>query len=336
MAKNSPLISVIVPVYNVEKHLKKCLNSLLLQTYDNLEIICVNDGSEDDSLKILKQYAKKDERIKIITQENSGQSHARNRGLEAAKGDYVSFVDSDDWISLTLYKKFVNALNSTDKFFDIYMFNYTSYEEKPDIEGFVNKNGLLYNMWTEKNGIAPDNVYQLSDCNDIFSGNMAIWNKIYKKELLDNIRFEENYIFEDQLFHIQTLTEAKGIYINPEVQYFYRQNFGSTLHSLGGNAFDIFLIQKRIRDVLTDKGLYDKYKYCCLHHNYMDCVGLLFKIVLPLKKKFYDRACENLKEIDGIDIAKVKNLHQSEIYFDMISLTYEDFMEKYIALIVNK
>ena len=95
---NSDLISIVVPVYNTEKYLPKCLDSLLGQTYKNLEIICINDGSTDGSLQILEDYAKQDNRIIVLSQENAKQGAARNRGLDIAKGEYVTFVDSDDWI----------------------------------------------------------------------------------------------------------------------------------------------------------------------------------------------------------------------------------------------
>lgn len=324
MIKN-PLISIIIPVFNVEKYLGRCLDSLILQTYSNLEIICINDGSEDNSLKVLNKYSKKDYRIKIIEQENQGQSHARNTGLKSAKGEYISFVDSDDWVSLTLYKKFVNALNQSDKEFDTYMFNYTSYYEKPNINQVVNRNGLDAYNWELK----PDNIYTPNDCKDPFSGNMGIWNKIYKKELLNNIEFEENYIFEDQLFHLQTFLDSNSIYINYEVQYFYRQTKISTIHTLGGNVFDIFLIMDRMETLLREKGIYEKYKYNFLQHKYNDYTGLLFKAVLPLKEKFYNMASDDLKKMSGFEPEKIKKLLNSHIYFDMLGLTYHQFMKKY-------
>ena len=98
----SSKISVIVPVYNVEKYLKRCLNSLVNQTYTNIEIICVNDGSKDNSLNILNEYAQKDNRIVVISQENQGQGIARNKGLEIAKGDYIGFIDPDDFIDVAI------------------------------------------------------------------------------------------------------------------------------------------------------------------------------------------------------------------------------------------
>ena len=106
----APLISVIIPVYNVEKYLRRCLDSVVAQTYRNLEIICVDDGSVDESGKICDQYAVRDARIKVIHQENQGLSAARNRGLDAAEGAYIAFVDSDDYILEDMYKKMLDKL----------------------------------------------------------------------------------------------------------------------------------------------------------------------------------------------------------------------------------
>lgn len=108
------LISIIVPVYNVEKYLEHCLNSIINQTYKNLEIILVNDGSTDNSLEICESFKQKDSRIKIITKGNGGLSSARNEGLKIAKGNYISFVDSDDWIDADFIKALYNNLISTD------------------------------------------------------------------------------------------------------------------------------------------------------------------------------------------------------------------------------
>ena len=106
---NKPLISVVVPVYNVEQYLKKCLDSIIKQKYNNLEIIIVNDGSTDNSQKICQEYVKKDKRIKLITQKNQGLSAARNTGIDNAHGKYISFVDSDDYLDL----EFINELYNT-------------------------------------------------------------------------------------------------------------------------------------------------------------------------------------------------------------------------------
>ena len=109
MAENNIKVSIIVPVYNVEKYLAQCLDSLINQTLKEIEIICVNDGSKDNSAKILTAYAQKYVRIKIINQTNQGLSAARNNGISVATGEYIGFVDSDDWVDIDFYKKLYSA-----------------------------------------------------------------------------------------------------------------------------------------------------------------------------------------------------------------------------------
>ena len=122
---DEPLISIIVPIYNSAEFLEECLNSLMLQTYENLEFICVNDGSSDYSYDILREYREKDTRFVILNQEHYGISRARNSGFNLARGEFVSFIDSDDRISLSLYRKF----SKLDIKPDIYMFNACEYDK---------------------------------------------------------------------------------------------------------------------------------------------------------------------------------------------------------------
>ena len=123
MSKENLKLTVILPVYNVEKYVAKTLDSIILQTYKNLEIICVNDGSTDNSLEILKQYAEKDSRIKIIDQANRGLSGARNVAMEVMTGDYFTFMDSDDWIQLGAYQKAMDIIKQEERPIDIIVWN---------------------------------------------------------------------------------------------------------------------------------------------------------------------------------------------------------------------
>ena len=118
-------ISVIIPVYGVEKYIRKCLESVINQTYKNLEIIIVNDETKDNSIKIVEEYIK-DPRIRIINKKNEGVAQARNCGLKQATGEYISFIDSDDWLELDLYEKLISNLENED----ILVFNYNMYNEK--------------------------------------------------------------------------------------------------------------------------------------------------------------------------------------------------------------
>ena len=127
----NPLISVIVPVYNVEDYLISCMDSIINQTLENIEVICINDGSTDESLKILKEYEKKDERVKVYSKQNSGQGTARNFGLENAIGEYVLFVDSDDWIDIETCEILYDVAKSKE--LDLLIFLATNFDDENNV-----------------------------------------------------------------------------------------------------------------------------------------------------------------------------------------------------------
>ena len=196
-------ISIIVPVYRVEKYLDRCIESLVNQKYKNIEIILVDDGSPDNCPKMCDEWAKKDSRIKVIHKENGGLSDARNYGLNIATGDYIGFVDSDDFVSVEMYKTLIELLESNDA--DISICQYAKFS-KGSIPAFTNE---------EKIHIFRDSNETL---NHLFCGNIpvvnAVWNKLYKKELFDGIRFPVGLIFEDRFItHKIILKSRKSVVI---------------------------------------------------------------------------------------------------------------------------
>lgn len=334
MSKN-PKISVIVPVYKCEKDLSKCLDSLILQMYDNLEIICVNDGSPDNSQQILDEYALKDKRIKLLAQENRGQSSARNFGLANATGDYVSFIDSDDWVSLCLYKKFVDIINELEETIDIYTFNGAHYYEKPDMRITDVRTFFDINKWRRR---SEKNIFKFADCTSPFSGNMSICNKIYRRNfLLDNkCKFEENIIFEDQLFYYTTFICADNIYLNSDIQYYYRQSEHSTMHSLKDNVMDIFTVINSIRNLLIEHDLYDRNKYALLQHKFKQYSYLLFVAAENIREEFYNKGKEDLAQeiTNDFNMEIVNKLIDVNLYHDMSAMSYQDFYNKYKKFVI--
>lgn len=212
-------VSVIVPVYNTEGFLQKCLDSLTNQTLEDIEIICVNDGSTDNSLKILQEYATKDKRIKIINQENKKQGAARNAGMKIATGEYIGFVDSDDWIDLDFYEKLYNA--ATGHNFDIAL--------GTNIRAKKNVNKKRLNITDEKE---YKTVQEKFDVN-IQWKNPCPTNKIYRRELFSkhNIKWPEGVFCEDKLFTIKAVYYANGIVTVPNVNYYYFDNPKSTVNN---------------------------------------------------------------------------------------------------------
>ena len=200
-------ISIIVPVYNTAKYLDKCIQTLINQTLENIEIIFIDDGSEDNSVEILKNYAKKDKRIRILKQNHKRQGAARNYGLSIAQGEYIGFVDSDDWVKLDMFEKLYYQAKETDS--DIVMCSMNTFEDGTN-KIIVNTYNTLdiFNQKFFENTFTPQDTL-----NFIFNISVSPYNKIYRKSLIDknNIKFPENIYFEDNAFFFQSWLNAKKI-----------------------------------------------------------------------------------------------------------------------------
>ena len=215
-------ITVIVPVYNVENYLRKCLDSIMVQTYKNIEIIVVNDGSTDTSGEICKEFSGMDHRIIYIEQENAGLSAARNTGLNNMSGDYVTFVDSDDWIEQdyieTLYKKIVEYQA------DIAVGNYYSYNEDEETYYFHIYADAYYEKVYDNISIF-ENLYESHEMKSFAL--ISAWGKLYKAKLFDYLRFDKGKLGEDGYFNQKIyLSVNKVVYLNKGL-YAYRQRSGS-------------------------------------------------------------------------------------------------------------
>ena len=252
------MLSVIIPVYNVENYLNECLDSVTSQTLDDMEIICIDDGSTDNSPDILKEYSKKDKRIKIITKENGGQATARNLGIEEAQGEYIAFVDSDDFIEPTMFEKLYTK--SKDNNLDIAMCKIATYDNQTE--------EIKNNVWYYMLGVFRDfekGIFNHKDTKE-FTCHIAVtpYNKIYKTTLLkeNNILFPEGLIFEDEKFFYDTYLRAKRVSIVDEFLYYYRINRkGSTVDTIKDNDFsDIVPISKLIRETFKETDNYEDYK----------------------------------------------------------------------------
>ena len=216
-------ITIIVPVYNVEHYLDKCLDSLINQTYKNLEIIVINDGSIDNSGIICQEYAQKDNRIVYIEKENGGQSEARNMGLDRMTGSYVTFVDSDDWIELDyveiLYKKI------TEYQADIAVGNYYSFNEAEGMYYF-HIFGDSYHEKVYDNVSIFENLYESQEMKSFAL--ISVWGKLYKADLVKHLRFDIGKLGEDGYLNQKIyLLAEKTIYLNKGL-YAYRQREGSS------------------------------------------------------------------------------------------------------------
>lgn len=302
----NPLISVIVPVYNSAKYLRKCLKSLIYQTYSNLEIICVNDGSTDNSLDILNEFKSSDSRIIVIDKVNEGTAAARNVGMDNASGDYISFIDSDDWVFLTLYSEFVNYINQAKTDVDIYMFNISSYVKGEN--DIIPRTLLNLSEWNNHKDTYT--VHDFDDCMKPFSHNMSACNKIYKKRFLQNegIKFPVGLRYEDTCFCIKACLRSKSILLNPNIFYRYRNVAdGSVMSSVSPKVFDVFKIFDIIDDEIDSLGVYETYKYALFQHKFSLYIQLYFNCPHDLKEKYYTEMKARLLQ------AEEKNL-EPQIY----------------------
>lgn len=214
-------ISVIVPVYNVEKYLSKCVDSIINQTYHNLEIILVDDGSPDRCGEICDEYATKDNRIKVIHKKNGGLSDARNAGIEVAEGGYIAFVDSDDYIASDMMDVLYHRLIKDGS--DMALCNFKYIDEKgEEIEERKNKSPIKDEVIT---GI--DGMKKLSQDKNWYY--VIAWNKLYKKEIFDNIRFPKGKIHEDEFVIHHIMHACKRISCVALELYYYLQRQGSIM-----------------------------------------------------------------------------------------------------------
>lgn len=239
-------LSVIVPIYNSERYLEKAIKSILSQTLHDIEIICVDDGSSDNSVNILERLAKTDERLVVLKKENGGQSSARNAALDIAKGQYIGFVDSDDTIPADYFE--------------------TLYSYAVNFDADIVQCGVL--MISENNHhICPwpfnKDIWLLETRNPYLNklfltySSGFVWNKIYKNELFDNkLRFIEGIYWEDNPFILEICQKAKNIVSINDVCYHYLQRNGSTVHSKGAKVhFDLLTSVEHIIYFLNNNGV---------------------------------------------------------------------------------
>lgn len=213
-------LSIIVPVYNVENYIRKCIKSIINQTLKDIEIIVVNDGSTDSSIEKIVDLIEKNNNIKILNKKNGGLSSARNEGLKIAKGEYVAFVDSDDWIAKDMYEKLYNLACENNA--DIVQCDYiNAYSEddyiKVDNKEYINKytgEQVLHHLYDER-----------------FIKTVVVWNKIYRRNLFDNISFPEGKLHEDEFTTYKLIHKSKNIINTSLAMYFYRQREGSIMTS---------------------------------------------------------------------------------------------------------
>ena len=270
-----PDISIIVPVYNTEKYVQSCLNSLIKQTHEAIEIIVVNDGSNDESLARCKEMAKKDSRIKIFTKTNGGLSDARNYGINKAEGKYLGFVDSDDYISENMYESLLSGITYNNADIAVAAIN------QVDEIGNILKTRLIDG--NEKLLTRYDGMEEL-----LFSQRISnsVCNKLFKRELFDEIRFPIGKLYEDEYVTYRVFDKAQKIYICTNAFYFYRYNEASITHcKFSEKEFDRIIASELKIEFCNNN--YPKLAHLAEKYLVYDAIMALSK--MDIYKKSYDR-----------------------------------------------
>ncbi len=295
-------LSIIIPVYNVERFLPQCLDSVFAQTIENFEVICINDGSKDSSLSILQKYAEGHSNLRVVDQENHGLGYTRNVGIDCAEGDYIAFVDSDDFVAPDMFEKMVGKMERTNAEVAIsnpYLFDHNSGEIRPY------RNMLSFYRFSLLGGFSP------LEHPGVFTF-LGAWDKVYKRSFLNenNIRFPVNRIYEDAPFSYQSLALAKTVTVVKESYYFYRKNAGGAItdRERKTDAFKLDFLRnvQEIRSFLKERNLFEQVEEPFI--NYILHDGLFHHTYIrsgSISKKFFGEMREALSDARPETIEKI-------------------------------
>ena len=323
-----PKISVIIPVYNVEKYLAECLTSVVNQTFKDIEIICVNDGSTDNSPMILEEFAQKDSRIKIINQENQGLAAARNTGIEVATGEYITFVDSDDYVSTDLYADMQKYLPA-----ELICFNAKIFPMSEKYRALQNYIQCKFDgeLPVEEKLILKTNVH--------------VWNKVFKTSVIkeNNIRFPKGLYFEDFPFVCEYMLSINSVkFVSEKEYYFYRQQPNSIMNNCS---------HKSIHHLYAWHYLYDRLKERKLLDKYPNLINKLFRTYTILAYKYSDEPSKdaiiktakdyateiNYQGLDGLIDALINNkmiyYGRKEKIFSIKNFEHDGYKDKILTLL---
>ena len=286
-------ISIIVPIYNVEKYLEQCIESIINQDYKNLEIILVDDGSPDRCANIIDEYAKKDNRIKAFHKENGGLSDARNYGLDRATGEYICFVDSDDFVE----KDFISSMYNNIKKYNVDIAACNSYD-------YYNKNKIKVS-----NYMNVEKLYNKDEANKylyiIGYYNVGVWNKMYIRRLWNKLRFPVGKKSEDIYVMYEIINNSNGLYYSAVPKYYYRQREGSITNSNNIN-YDVIQASKKALQFYKENDIEEVMPYA-MQYLVFAYIGIYNAILCRKKDK------KKMKEIRREVLALKKEIIYDEI-----------------------
>ena len=293
MKKNSELISVIIPVYKVKKYLDKCVNSVINQTYKELEIILVDDGSPDECGKMCDEYALKDERIVVIHKENGGLSDARNVGIEKATGEYITFVDSDDFVDSDYVEFLYKMIKEANCKMSICSHK-VLYESGKVIDLGINKKSLLSNKEVLEKILYSDGI------------DLSAWAKLYAKSLFKNVKFPKGRLFEDAATTYKLILQCDDIMCGQISKYnYYIRNDSITTSTFSEKKLDLIISTKEMCDCVDKK--YPELQSATLRRKVYAHLSTLTQLI---KDK------ENNYKIERKKIIKYVRKNSSKVFFN--------------------
>ena len=322
------LISIIVPVYNTENYLEKCLYSLVNQTYKNIEIIIIVDGSPDNSMNIIQKFVLADNRVKVISQKNQGLSGARNTGMNNTNGDYIMFIDSDDWIEIDTCEK---AINASEKYnADVVFWSY--------IKEFSNsqKDNYLFDkteiIWSEKNinqlsrrmvGLVGDELANPQSIDNL----VTAWGKLYKKSVIGDVRFTDTKIIgtEDALFNIEVfLGINSAVYIPDLLSHYRKDNESSLTHNYKKKLVSRWReMYSRIKFLLDRNDMSREYYDALKNRICFGLIGLGINLAEDKKMSFKEKK----KEIYNILSMKHYQIALKDLDFSYLPIQWKVFFK---------
>lgn len=327
-------VSVVVPVYNAQKHLSRCVDSILTQTYQNIEIILVDDGSVDDSYKMCDDLANTDSRVKVIHKENAGAGMARNTALEVVSGDYVLFVDSDDYIALDTVKKCMDSVSKHNSDTVVFGYSFMSDDGKVTPER-INAGRLCYDENDIKSDLLPS-FFTLSKGFEV-----SVWGKLFSSKIIKDhaLRFlsEREIYSEDALFLLSYFPKSECASVVDENLYFYCDNDTSisrVYQKQKQNKLSVFLQQAL--NIAKDEGIIDKIEPYILAR-YQSCAMVEYKQIVLSDMRFTDKLRE-IKEYSSTDVAQstlrkdVIDLHKFAMKMFYTCIRYKMYFMSYLLL----
>ena len=285
-------VSIIIPTYNVEMYLVECMESVIHQTLKDIEIICINDGSTDGSLEILKSYAQKDDRIVLVDKENGGYGIAMNIGLEKATGEYIGIVEPDDFVKLDMYESLYQIAKDNDLDFvkaDFYSFKRTDEDDMNMVYNHLSKNPEDYNK-----------VFNPSEDTEAIRYIMNTWSGIYKKEFIEKHHIRHNETpgasFQDNGFWFQTFIFATRAMIVDKPYYMNRRdNPNSSVHNRE-KVYCMNIEYDHIRDILMEHPeLWERFKGMYWYKKYNNYIGTIRRIGMEYRREFVERFSAEFK-----------------------------------------